>query len=326
MSYLVISKKLIYAILAIVVLFVMASTVHAQGSDVARKYGLTFPVSELGNCNSLDECKTYCSDLANKETCIALAKRKGFYKEQEAKVRQTEILDAAKVELGCATEGECKTFCGEQENWISCGEFAKKHGLGGSKKTSQNEDSRKQAMLEKAKQILGCSSYEECKAFCGKQENHQRCSDFARQVGLQGPTSSKAYENANINASFCQDNPEKCPTSGPNREMCRNLKEKMASASAEELKAYYLKYCAPSPYPNPSFTPYPKPSYSPYPKPSYDPVVKCQSYPGCSWTGDRCQCSPAPSLTTSGNTGTSSSVKGISTIRNFLQSLLDWFK
>lgn len=302
-------------LIVLILSFAVAAKTHAIDSSESaqpQKYGITFPIAELGNCVNLNECKTYCDDMAHQDACISFAKKHGFYKAQEAKTRQNEILALAKVELGCDNESACKEFCGNQENWQKCGDFARKHGLGSGPKSPQ-EDSRKVEMLLKAKQFLGCDSYEACKAICTQPVNRQKCEDFARQMSYsknQGPVSGKAYENASSRASFCRQYPEKCQNTLPNREMCQNLKEKMGSASAEQIKAYYLKYCAP-------------PNYQP--KPSYGPATKCQSYPGCTWTGTTCHCS-SPSINTSGNTGTSSSVKGISTVRNFLQTLMEWFR
>src|SRR5262245_3524814 len=119
MKFITINRTGIIAFFAAMILaFVFSAAAHAQGDDLAKKYNITFPVAELGNCASLDECKTYCAVPANQTACTNFAKSHGFYK---APPTQSEILAAAQSELGCSTQDECKAFCGLQENWIKCG-------------------------------------------------------------------------------------------------------------------------------------------------------------------------------------------------------------
>ncbi len=320
-KYITITKNgLIAFLLSFILVFVFAALTRAESNgnnndnngnnnnegenvqEPAQKYGITFPIAELGNCGSLAACRQYCDDSKNLATCIDFAKKKGFYKQPKS---QTDIMVLAKSELGCDSTDACRTFCGDQANWIKCGEFAKKHSLGG-KQGESNEDSSKAALLQKAKTFLGCDSYDDCKAFCQQPQNHPKCEELFRMV-RQGKTEQQAT-----------------PPGTPNRSFCQNLTQKMGSASAEVIKAYYLKYCAPPGYQQGS-----SPPFSPYPKPSYDSAGKCQSYPGCSWKDNRCQCSNTtirsfPS--TSGNSNIGTSVLGVATVKTFLQSVLDWFK
>jgi len=295
-------KRVTTFILPFLLVFIFAGVTHAENNQnnqqgtqsasqenqtgnnedqVARKYSLVFPIADLGNCASLKECKSYCQDSSHNEVCIAFAKKKGFYKQFGP---TQDIMTAARSELGCDSQSSCKEFCGNQENWINCGEFAKRHNLSGTT-AKPAEDSKKQALLEKAKQFLGCSSYDSCRAFCSQEANRIKCMELSKMI-----------------SSVVGSTPRQPLPSG-NREKCQNLTQKMGSASAEEIKAYYLKNCAP-----PNYRPA-TPTAVPTNKEEY-----CRMYPG------RCN------FSTSGNTGTYSSVKGISTVRNFFQTLLDWFR
>lgn len=321
-----------------ILVFLMVVKVHAESPSTtsanqtnpselaAKKYGITFPIPELGNCGSFNECRNFCEDAQNKDVCINFAKKKGFYKEHKTDEKNA-ILNAAKHELGCDSEDSCKQFCGEQQNWEKCGEFAKKHKLSG----GQVEDSSKKDILEKAQNFLGCDSYQSCKNFCQQEANRKRCDEFAKLVGLKGgvehkgPQPSPAYENASEKARFCREFPQKCQNATSS-----------GVITPEQYCKEHPERC-PKPYsPSPSASTTCQPpsggcgaynywdssrcscrSYQDY----------CQSKQGCSWTGTTCQCSSTTSQpTTSGNTGTSSSVKGISTVRSFLQTLLDWLR
>lgn len=347
--------KLIFVI-GLLGLAVPAFAQESSQSAVER-YKITFPVAELGNCNSLDECKTFCSDVTNKDACIAFAKKKGFYSEQAAQAKQESLMAAAKTELGCDSADSCKAFCGEQQNWVACGEFAKKHGLGGGPK--KPEGTPNPAIVEAAKQFLGCDSLDSCKALCSLDANHQKCEEFSKMMRPQGPGGGPKTDatmsgkpdgctSAECRA-FCDKNPQQCGqfrsgaagSSVYSREKCHDLTQKMASASAEEIKAFYLKNCVPASPPPRPMPPVPA-SNSGITKEQY-----CQQYPGrCSpppttgnvlysqatyndpwsqclskgvgyyWNGTGCQFSPQPSA--------QSQVQGVSRENNFLQNILQF--
>lgn len=158
-----------------------ATKVTPTGGETPQKYGITFPISELGNCSDFAACRTYCDDPAHSTECIAFAKKKGFYKEP-AQTDMTKVVTVAKTELGCDSEDSCKTFCSQEANFQKCSDFAKKAGLqGGVKNTASSNPT-----LAKAKEILGCTSADTCKTFCSQESNKQKCSDFAKQAGLRG--------------------------------------------------------------------------------------------------------------------------------------------
>lgn len=213
----------IYLILlsAFFVLF-FAVTSYAQEPSASpetaeKKFNITFPIAELGNCGSLESCKEYCSDPANKNACISYAKQKGFYQESnsgEGNSRIRTTVEQAKTELGCSTEKECRDFCSQLANKDKCLAFAQKYGLNPLKQVKN--------LLKKASKILGCTSEDSCKAFCQDQANFDKCAQFARAAGIGGrvkeassegkftPNSQSAYEHANERARFCRENPDKC--------------------------------------------------------------------------------------------------------------------
>lgn len=194
-KYFTITKRSAIAfIVSFLLMFVAVSLSHAiestasSSAETTQKYHISFPIAELGNCGSLSECRKFCDDPVNHDTCINFAKKKGFYREsvKESSNKGT-IIDDAKSELGCDSEDSCKSFCGQQQNWQKCGDFARKHHLGG----GQTEDPGKAEILAKAKQVLGCNSYEECKNFCSNEANKQKCDEFAKSVHLRGGVEKK---------------------------------------------------------------------------------------------------------------------------------------
>lgn len=248
--------KVIYFLCSFAVLaFIYTSSVLAQASPSPEaspeKPKLDFPISELGNCASVDDCKTFCSDESNQEACINFAKKKGFYREDnsgQGNARSRLLLQKAQEELGCSSEKECREICKDEANIDKCQAFAKKFNL--------NSDSQKLAgsqILEKAKSILGCTSPETCRDVCEKEENREKCSQFAKSAGLKGgiqkvgPGGCKSETECK---DFCSnpDNFESCQKfgGGPNGEFrgpggCNSKKSCENFCKENESKCQELK-------------------------------------------------------------------------------------
>lgn len=206
-------KKILLVIVAIAFFFfagrLYAQTATNSAQNVANKYGITFPIAELGNCADLQSCKTYCDDPNHLSVCIAFAKKKGFYKQPE--VQSQDVLASAKKELGCDSPDSCKTFCEDSNNQEKCATFAKEHSL-----SNASKDPADNKTLHEAETALGCNSVDSCRAFCSQSQNQEKCSEFARKVGLKGgvqkvgpggcssETSCKAYCSDPANFQTCQ--------------------------------------------------------------------------------------------------------------------------
>ena len=176
--------KLIFTLFLLLVIFLGVKAAYAQedSPQAAKKYNITFPVAELGNCTDISSCRSYCEDPLHQKTCVNFAKKKGFYKESAVESRKTELLQVARSELGCTSEDACREACHKQENFDKCDAFAKKHGING----GHTEDLTKKQIIQKAKEVLGCDSEVSCKNICSQESNREKCSNFAKQAGLRG--------------------------------------------------------------------------------------------------------------------------------------------
>lgn len=204
--------QIILAVLLI--LFSLGMTKHALAQDSsssanpAKKYNLSFPITELGNCGSLPACKSFCADPNNQSACLAFAKEKGFYKDQSSDPKGAIVLRAALTELGCNSADACRMLCQKPENQDKCQRFAQLHHL---------VTSTQNSTLTLAKQTLGCTSIDECRSFCQNPGNQQRCSDFAKQAGLKG--------------GLHLIGPGGCSTEGSCRQYCRTHAQECGSFS-----------------------------------------------------------------------------------------------
>ncbi len=185
-----------------------STSAQTTSTDTAQKYGITFPIGDLGNCADINSCKAYCQLPENQTQCIEFAKKKGFYKES---TYASETLKAATTELGCTSIDACKALCANPDNFDKCNKFAANHNLG---KITPKDPASSQ-ILEKAKSALGCDSYQACMDFCTQIANHQKCEDFAKSVGLKGGVENKGPGGCSSNdscKSYCSnpDNFKEC--------------------------------------------------------------------------------------------------------------------
>ncbi|KKQ02049.1 MAG: hypothetical protein US11_C0001G0008 [Candidatus Roizmanbacteria bacterium GW2011_GWA2_36_23] len=198
------TKNYLLLLLFLIAFLVVGDKINAQTEETAKKYGITYPIAELGNCGDYSSCRTYCDDETHKEICIAFAKKKGFYKEDPLIQKKAVILAASKSELGCDSPESCKKKCEDESNFEKCTEFAKKYGLGGGQMLSDKNNN----ILSKAKELLDCDSPSSCKAICEREENRHKCSEFAKQTGLRGGEQMKGPGGCNSKETcqaFCSD-------------------------------------------------------------------------------------------------------------------------
>lgn len=135
---------------------------------------LLFPIPELGNCNSLTECKLFCDISTNIRTCQAFGKKRGLTKTSSTVGQQTALLAHAKEELGCTSLQQCRAFCNDPVNSEQCQVVASKYA-------SPKYQLARTELLEKARRSLACTTLEECRAFCATEANQVACQMFAAE-------------------------------------------------------------------------------------------------------------------------------------------------
>ncbi|MBI2594875.1 MAG: hypothetical protein HYW38_01280, partial [Candidatus Colwellbacteria bacterium] len=151
-------------------------------TEIAAK-GITFPISELGNCGSKSECRDYCNQSGNMEACIKFAQTHGLMNSAEAdqalKYRQGL---ASGGPGGCDSPRSCQSYCSNINNIETCLSFAEKNGL----KVPKVDEARKVLAYIKAGGTMpgGCTSEESCKSYCSDFNNAEECFTFAEKVGL----------------------------------------------------------------------------------------------------------------------------------------------
>lgn len=261
-------------LIALVASFIMAVTTHAEEpQDTAAKYGVSFPITDLGGCKDYSACRSYCEDPLNASSCIEFAKQKGFYRQESFEVNN-KILEAAKGALGCDSKTSCLSFCEISANHDKCDAFSKGQGLVG----GRVDDPSKTQVISRAKEVLGCDSATGCQSLCSKEENRQKCSEFAKTVGLHGGqqrVGPGGCASESTCKSFCAD-PQ-------NFQVCSGFTEvaggKFKGPGGCDSEVSCRLYCQSN-----------EKECRGNIQTKYDPVDMCSRTPNCAWSGNNCQC------------------------------------
>ena len=320
-------KQILSVFIVLLGMFFLTASVFAQSDhEIAKKYGITFPIAELGNCASISSCKTFCDNPDNYQKCTNFAQQHNLVSTDSTNTTSktdAEILELAKVELGCSTIDECMAFCNKEENMEKCIDFAARHGLG-----DGNADQMKQ-VISSLKQQFGCSSMTSCMDACNQPDNAQKCMEIFKLAGFDAG-GSYSNEPPEVwcpkNSSECKWDGKQCVCEGPqtcskspgcswNGQFCNCGGGSSVSESGEVWCPKAGSGCkwdgsqcvcpgTTTQTSSPSYQQEPPevwcPKAGPYCKwdgtncVCLDPQT-CQKNPGCSWTGTNCECTgPTP--------------------------------
>ncbi|MDP3093598.1 MAG: proline-rich domain-containing protein [bacterium] len=130
-------------------------------------------------CRGKEACDKYCGEPDNMEVCMTFAMEAGFMTEQE-KADSQKMLQALKKGIkppNCRGKEECDVYCGQEEHFEECINFAEAAGF------MTSEDAA-MARKTKGKGPGGCKNKEECEAFCNNPDNQEACFNFAKENGM----------------------------------------------------------------------------------------------------------------------------------------------
>ncbi len=183
-SFVVLGSALFVSSVIVVAAQTAATSSAVQAASSAEQ-GIVFPVPELGNCTSRDECRSYCNQVDHMDGCITFAKVHGLMNKDEAsradKFRKS--LQGGGGPGGCKTPDECRTFCNNINNLDACVKFAQSQGV----KTKEVEEGSKiLTYIKNGGQLPGgCASKDNCQTYCGDFSHAKECYEFSQKAGIQ---------------------------------------------------------------------------------------------------------------------------------------------
>lgn len=144
-------------------------------------FDITYPIQELGNCASQEECKMFCDNTDNQVVCMDWAAGKGFVDKKEAeKVREINELGQMPDSYGpggCKTPGECDNYCQALEHLDECMNYSVEKGF------ISAEEAEKIKEKANRKGPGSCSSQGECENYCRNPGHIEECMNFAVEDG-----------------------------------------------------------------------------------------------------------------------------------------------
>ncbi|MDA2935798.1 hypothetical protein MYX06_01060 [Patescibacteria group bacterium AH-259-L05] len=145
---------------------------------------IQFPVAELGNCQSREQCEAFCELEENILACVNFAEAHGLMSSREAqRVRKMMELGMTSGPGGCRGEKECKNYCDDPTHMRECIIFAKEHNLMPPEELEEAEMVLK--ALEKGATLPGgCTSKARCEVYCENPDNIIECVEFAEAAGF----------------------------------------------------------------------------------------------------------------------------------------------
>ena len=144
---------------------------------------IRYPVSELGNCQSETQCRSYCDIVDNAKTCFTFAKKYNLISEEEAKKAADEFLNVKNGPGGCNSGSSCEDYCSNVDRLDQCIAFAEKSGYYSPAELA--EAKKFQALVKAGTQFPGgCKDRNTCEIYCGDSNHMEECLDFAGESGF----------------------------------------------------------------------------------------------------------------------------------------------
>lgn len=183
------SKILIASSLVVAIGFITGVYVFAA-YNIEKAKQLHYPIAELGNCGSFDECKTYCNKDENIPTCSRFSIKNGLLTAKE--IADTEkllsLLDQSGLPGKCQGAIECFSYCESIAHTDECLDYAKRHDLIPAEWNA--DDVRRLAQLHKqgVKFPGNCQGKNECEAYCENPMHIDECLAFAEKTNILPPS------------------------------------------------------------------------------------------------------------------------------------------
>lgn len=160
-------------------LWLVTVALFAAGSAGAAQ----FPIAELENCRDARECWLWCEIPAHKAACWA------YQAYTAAGTVLGDTIDATTpspspvvkpvfpiADLGnCSGASACRSYCDVPANIPTCKAYAVASGL----TRATTNFGQATSLLAHAKEELGCTSLEQCRAYCNEAANVDQCQALA---------------------------------------------------------------------------------------------------------------------------------------------------
>lgn len=137
-----------------------------------------------GGCKTMEECDEYCSGFDHGPECLEFAIQNGLISEGEDMEHVERMSKIKSGPGGCLNQEECDEFCEKEENQKECMDFMIKNKMMSEEEIKMME--KEMMIIKKLNKPMGpkgCSTSEECRAYCEDPNHTEECINFASQDG-----------------------------------------------------------------------------------------------------------------------------------------------
>ena len=146
---------------------------------------IQYPIPELGNCKSKNDCKIFCDDTKNVDTCLSFAEQNNLMTSEELSNAKRFQDNGMIGPGGCRGADKCDAYCGDSAHINECITFAEKNGLMSSSELS--EAKKVQAAIVKGIKPPACGGKKSCEVYCSLSEHMEECINFSIEAGIMDP-------------------------------------------------------------------------------------------------------------------------------------------
>ena len=154
----------------------------ALAETINTNNDVQYPIAELGNCQSKNDCKTYCDKPANTASCLAFAEKRNLMTTDEINSAKKFIEAGAKGPGGCAGKEECEAYCDNISHINECVAYAEKTGI--LPPLELEEVKKIQSAINKGIEPPPCKNKKECDIYCDNPNNMKVCVAFGEAAGF----------------------------------------------------------------------------------------------------------------------------------------------
>ncbi|HBF67265.1 MAG TPA: hypothetical protein DDW36_02465 [Candidatus Magasanikbacteria bacterium] len=172
-------------------LSVLAKSTLAQESD--KLENIKYPIGELDNCTNKTDCRIYCDEPKNAETCFVFAEKNDLMSEKEIAVAKKFLAGEIKGPGGCNNKDTCEEYCNDINHINECISFAEKNDL--IPPEELNEAKKVQAAIARGVKPPACGNKKSCDVYCDEPEHMEECITFGIEAGfIQGQEKEDAQK------------------------------------------------------------------------------------------------------------------------------------
>ncbi len=145
-----------------------------------------------GGCKGEEECDAYCEEPEHAQECLDFACENGIMSQQECGRIRNELEKGRGPFTtgpgGCKSEEECEAYCEDPAHAEECIDFACSNGYMSEEECEEAREGLRQAAEQREAPVGpgGCTTKEECDAYCSQPEHYEECLEYGEEHGLNG--------------------------------------------------------------------------------------------------------------------------------------------